>query len=249
MGTEQVTIRTADGECPAYVCRPDDGRPHPAVIFYTDGFGVRPTTVRMAERLAALGYVVLLPDLFYRVGPHEPLDAQAVFASGDVRGAIGHLLASTDTARAASDTAAFLDHLDGRDDVLGTAVGTTGYCMGGGISLTVAGTYPERVVAAASFHGAGLVTDSPLSPHRAVPAITGTVYVAGADHDAGYPPAMAAALDEALTDAGVTHRCEIYADARHGFTMDDLPVFDEAAAQRHWGELEALFAAALPAAD
>ncbi len=183
MGTDRVTIRTPAGECPAFVCTPDDGRPAPGVIFYTDGFGVRPTTVAMAERLAALGYVVLLPNLFYRVGPYEPLDPAAVFASGDVRGAIGHLLASTDTARAAADTAAFLDYLASRDDVVGSTVGTTGYCMGGGISLAVAGTYPDRVAAAASFHGAGLVNDTerartcwfpPLRPGCTSPAPTTT---------------------------------------------------------------------------
>lgn len=246
MGVEQVAISTGEGECPTYVCTPEGGGPAPAVIFYMDGLGMRPTLVAMAERLAGLGYVVLLPDLFWRAGPYEPLDPREVFASDDFRSAVGHLFSSTDTRRAAADTAAFLAYLDTRDDVAGTRIGTTGYCMGGGISLTAAGTYPDRVAAAASFHGGNLVTDSELSPHRHIPQISGYVYVAGADHDNGYPPEMAEQLDRLLTDAGVEHRCEIYPDALHGFTMADFPVYDEDAAERHWRELQALFAAHLP---
>lgn len=245
MSVEHVSIRTDDGECPAVVCTPGPDGSAPAVILYMDGLGMRPPLVTMAERLAALGYVVLMPDLFYRAGPYEPLDPAEVFATGNVRAAIGHLLSATDTARAAADTAAFLDYLDSRDDVAGTGIGTTGYCMGGGISLTVAGTYPDRVAAAASFHGGGLITDTELSPHRHVANIAGRVYIAGADHDSGYPPEMADELERLLTEAGVEHRCEIYSDALHGFTMTDFPVYDEQAAERHWRELEALFAAQL----
>jgi carboxymethylenebutenolidase len=245
MSVEHVAIPTDDGECPTYVCTPDDGAA-PAVIFYMDGLGMRPTLVDMGRRLASLGYVVLVPDMFYRVGRYDPLDPREVLASSEGRAAIGPLVASTDTRRAAADTAAFLGYLDSRTDVIGSKVGTTGYCMGGGISLTVAGTYPDRIAAAASFHGGRLVTDSELSPHHVIPRIEGYVYVAGADHDDSYPPEMAQRLDQALTDAGVEHRCEIYPDARHGFTMSDFPVYDQAAAERHWHELEATFAAHLP---
>ena len=120
--------------------------------------------------------------------------------------------------------------------------------MGGAISLTVAGRYPARVAASATFHSGNLVTESELSPHRFIPGITGSVYVAGADHDKGYPPEMAERLDQLLTEAGVDHRCEIYRDARHGFTMVDFPVYDRAAAERHWRELERLLGAHLPGA-
>lgn len=181
MGVEQVTVDTSDGACPAYVCTPEAGGPAPAVIFYMDGLGIRPTLVAMGQRLADLGYVVLVPDLFHRAGPYGPLDPHEVFAAGDVRAALGHLFGSTDTARAGADTAAFLDYLDSPDDV------------------------------------------------------------AGADQDDSYPPEMAARLEQLLTDAGVEHRCEIYAGARHGFTMPDFPVYDEAAAERHWQALADLF--------
>ncbi len=245
MSYEQVSIRTHDGECPAYVFVPSGSERHPAVIFYMDGLGIRPTILEMGQRLADYGYVVLTPDLFYRAGPYEALEPKKVFASGDVRGAIGHLFGSTDNRRAAEDTEAFLAYLEDRADVAGTKVGTTGYCMGGGISLTAAGTYPDRVAAAASFHGGNLATDADLSPHRLAPQMAGRVYVAGADNDDSYPPEMAARLEQALRDADVDHRCEIYPEALHGWTMADFPVFNEAAAERHWEELVALFAGTL----
>jgi carboxymethylenebutenolidase len=242
MSDEQVSISTQDGDCPAYVFTPSGSGRHPGVIFYMDGLGIRPTLFEMGQRLASHGYLVLVPDLFYRAGHYEPLDPKEVFASSDARAAIGHLFASTDNRRAGQDTEAFLAYLDSREDVVGAKVGTTGYCMGGAISLTAAGTYPDRIAAAASFHGGNLATDSELSPHRLAPAIAARVYVAGADQDNSYPPEMAARLDQALSEAGVDHRCEIYPGALHGWTMADFPVYNEAAAERHWDELVALFA-------
>lgn len=247
MAMEQVSIRTRDGECPGYVFTPSEGGRHPGVIFYMDGLGIRPTIFEMGQRLADYGYVVLVPDLFYRLGRYETLDPAKVFAPGDAMAVLGPMFASTDNRRAGEDTEAFLDYLASRQDVVGTKVGTTGYCMGGGMSLTAAGTYPDRVAAAASFHGGNLASDSELSPHLLAPQMTARVYVAGADHDDSYPPEMAARLDRALSDAGVDHRCETYPEARHGWTMADFPVYNEPAAERHWDELAALFAAALPA--
>jgi carboxymethylenebutenolidase len=241
MSYEQVPIRMHEGECPSYVFTPSQAGQHPAVIFYMDGLGIRPTIFEMGQRLAEQGYVVLVPDLFYRAGRYEPLEPDKVFASGDVRSAIGHLFASTDNRRAGEDTEAFLAYLDSRADVAGTKVGTTGYCMGGAMSLTAAGTYPDRIAAAASFHGGNLATDSDLSPHHLASRIAARVYVAGADHDNSYPPEMAARLERTLSEAGVDHRCEIYPEALHGWTMRDFPVYNAAAAERHWDELATLF--------
>src|SRR3989442_10763354 len=119
MGREQVEIRTQDGTCGTAVFKPDGAGRWPAVIFYMDGLGIRPVLYDMCDRIARDGYVVLLPDLFYRAGPYDPLDPQVVFGMGDFRKALGHLFASTDTQRAGQDTAAFLAHLDVRADVLG----------------------------------------------------------------------------------------------------------------------------------
>jgi len=241
----QVSIRTQDGECPTQVFTPTGGGPWPAVIFYMDGFGIRPVLYEMGQRLADGGYLVLLPDLFYRAGPYEPLQPKKIFAAGDVRAALADLFQSTDTRRATADTEAFLGWLSARNDVAGVRVGTTGYCMGGAISLSAAGTYPDRIAAAASFHGGDLATESAMSPHLLAPKMKARVYVAGADQDASYPPEMAARLEKALSDAGIEHRCEIYPGARHGWTMADFPIYDEAAAERHWRELFALFKGAL----
>ncbi len=244
MHHEQLSIHTRDGACPTHVFTPDGDGPWPAVIFYMDGLAIRPTLIDMAARLAGGGYVVLLPDLFYRLGSYEPLVPKDVFASG-FRAIVGPMMASTDNRRATEDTEAFLAYLDGRGDVAGEKVGTTGYCMGGGMALSVAGAYPDHIAAAASFHGGNLATDSPMSPHLRAPTMNAEVYVAGADEDDSYPPEMAEKLESALTAADVTHRCEIYPGAKHGWTMPDFPIYDEAAAERAWKELFALFARTL----
>jgi carboxymethylenebutenolidase len=245
MSHETLSVRTKDGDCPVYVFTPQGAGPWPAAIFFMDGLGIRPILFDMGQRLADAGYVVLLPDLYYRAGPYEPLDPKAVFASNDVRGAIGHLYSTTGNRKAAQDTEAFLALIDSRKDVSGKKIGTTGYCMGGGISLTVAGTYPDRIAAAASFHGGGLASDSEESPHLLAPKIKARVYVGGADQDGSYPLEMAEKLDKALTEAKVDHRCEIYEGALHGWTMADFPIYNEPAAERHWRELLALFKATL----
>jgi carboxymethylenebutenolidase len=245
MSREAVDIKTRDGRCPTSVFRPEGAGPWPAVLFCMDGLGIRPALYDMGERLARSGYVVLLPDLFYRAGPYAPLDAKVVLGSPDGRKALAPLLGSTNPQLAAQDAQAFFDYLDSRKDVAGKKIGTTGYCMGGAISLTIAGTFPQRVAAAASFHGGNLATDAPTSAHLLAPKIKAEVYVAGADKDASYPPEMEARLDKALTEAGVKHRCETYTGALHGWTMTDFPIYNEAAAERHWRELTALYARTL----
>src|SRR5271168_4117733 len=244
MSHETLSVRTHDGDCPVHVFTPKGSGLWPATIFYMDGLGIRPTLFDMGQRLADAGYVVLLPDLYYRAGPYEPLDPKVVFG-GDVRTAIGHLYPTTGNRKAAQDTEAFLALIDSRKDVSGKKIGTTGYCMGGGMSLTAAGTYPDRIAAAASFHGGNLATDAEDSPHLLAPKIKARVYVAGADQDNGYPPEMEVRLDKALTDAKVDHHCEIYQGALHGWTMADFPIYNEPAAEKHWRELIALFNAAL----
>ena len=246
MAREDLDIRTDDGVCRTSVFTPSQGEgPWPGAIFCMDGLGIRPTLFAMAQRLADAGYVVLLPDLFYRAGPYEPLDVKAVFGSGDVRAALGPLMGSTDNHRAARDAGAFLDYLEGRADVTGTKVGTTGYCMGGGISLTIGAKHADRIAAAASFHGGSLATASELSPHVLADQIQGRIYIGAADNDNSYPPSMAAQLLEALMAAHVDHRHDLYVGAVHGWTMSDFPIYDADAAERHWTELLALFASTL----
>ena len=240
MADEQVSIRTGDGECPALVLTPDGSGQWPAVIMYMDALGIRPAIRDMGARLAANGYVVLVPDLFYRFGPYEAMDPKAVFA-GDFRAIIGPMMSTTDNQKAAKDTGAFIAYLDTRDDVRRPKIGTVGFCMGGGMALTAAGTFPDRIAAAASFHGGNLATDAPTSPHLLAPRIKAEVYVAGADNDQSYPPEMAERLERALMDAGVRHRSEIYKGAAHGWMKPDFAVYDEDAAERGWAAMLDLF--------
>ena len=241
MPHQTVSIATNDGECRTHVFTPAGKGPWPAAIIYMDALAIRPTLLDMGQRLADHGFVVLLPDLFYRFGPYAPLVPRDVFASPDIRKVLGPMMSSTDAARATSDSEALIAYLDSRDDVAGTTIGVVGYCMGGGLALHVAAAFPDRVAAAASFHGGNLATDAETSPHRQAARIKARVYVAGADQDAHYPPEMAEALDAALTEAGVDHECVIYPGALHGWTMKDVPVYNEEAAERHWRALFALF--------
>ncbi|MES2533239.1 MAG: dienelactone hydrolase family protein [Pseudomonadota bacterium] len=240
MPTEHTTIRTRDGDCPAHVVSPNGDGPWPAVIFYGDAGGIRPAMLQMAERLADAGHVVLLPDLFYRHGPYGPLVPKEVF-KGDVMAILGPLMASTGTDKAAEDTGAFLAYLDTRTDIAGTKIGAVGFCMGGGLAIAAAATYPERFAGVASFHGGNLATDAPTSPHRLVPGLAAQVYIASADKDDSYPPSMAARLEDALTQAGVPYRAEMYAGALHGWMVPDFPVYDPVSADRGWEAMRALF--------
>jgi len=243
---ETVTIETRDGQCPAHVFTPEGAGPWPAVIFFMDGLGIRQTLFDMGQRLADGGYVVLLPDMFYRAGPYPEMNPMEILGGGgSFREKMGHLFSSIDNRKASQDTEAFLAYLDTRSDIAGKKVGATGYCMGGAMSLWAAGTYPDRIAAAASYHGGNLAFDGELSPHLLAPKMKARVYVAGADKDDSYPVEMEARLDKALNDAGVEHTCEIYPGALHGWTMKDFPIYDEAAGERHWQTLLDLYGATL----
>ena len=244
MSQEQVTLQAKDGSCQAYVLTPDGDGPWPAVIFYMDAFGIRPGMIQMATHVASQGYVVLLPDLFYRHGPYGPLDPKEVL-KGDFRAIVGPLMGSTDNHKAAEDTAAFIAYLDGRPDVAGQAIGTVGFCMGGGMALTAAAYYPDRVAAAASFHGGRLATDEPTSPHLLLGKVKAELYIAAADNDQSYPPQMAQRFEAALDAAGVRHKSELYEGKLHGWMKPDMPVYDAEAAERGWSELFALYSRTL----
>jgi carboxymethylenebutenolidase len=241
----KIEIRTKDGSCPSYVFRPTGVGPWPTVLVFMDGLGIRPAMLEVGERLATHGYFVLLPDLFYRSGPYEPMDPHSVFTDPEKRKVLMEkFFAFATQANIMSDTSAFIDHLAAEPDAKQGGIGTTGYCMGGLMSLTAAGTYPDRIVAAASYHGGRLATDDPASPHLLAPKIKARVYVAGAIEDASFPPEMKARLEEALTQGGVDHQVETY-QAKHGWVFRDTPVYDAAAAERHWRTLLALFDATL----
>jgi len=241
----KTDIKTRDGTCGSYVGRPTENGPWPAVLVFMDGLGIRPAMLEVGDRLAAHGYFVLLPDLYYRSGPYEPMDPHAVFSDPEKRKVLMEkFVAQATPASIMSDTRAFLDFMAAQPGVKPGGIGTTGYCMGGLMSLTAAGTYPDRIVAAASYHGGRLATDAPDSPHLLASKIKARVYVAGAIEDQSFPDDMKARLEAALTDAGVDHTIETY-QAKHGWVLRDIPVYDRAAAERHWQTMLALFESSL----
>ena len=207
---------------------------------YPDAGGTRQAVRDMATRLAALGYVVLVPDVYYRSGQWAPFDMANVFNDKAERQRLFSMIGSITPDAMASDGRAFFDYLAARPEVAGEQFGTTGYCMGGRTSLVVAGRVPERVAVAMSFHGGGLASDDPGSPHLLADSIRAAVYVGGAENDASFTPEQAETLDKALTDAGVVHTIEWY-PALHGFAVPDNAPYDEAAAERHWTAMRDFF--------
>lgn len=235
-----VQVPTSDGVADAYLAQPDgDGR-FPAVLIFMDAFGLRPRLAEMAERIASRGYLVLVPNLFYRAG-RAPLFDLSGLDDPERRAALfgqlmPHIRALTPEA-ITRDAAAYLDFLAARDDVAPGPVAMVGYCMGGTNALRAIEAYPDRIAALASFHAGRVVTDAPDSPHLGVGSITGEVYVAHADHDQSMTAEQIATLEKALEAAGVTYRSELYAGAHHGFTMADTAAYDEQATERHWTAL------------
>ncbi|MGH8294268.1 MAG: dienelactone hydrolase family protein [Steroidobacteraceae bacterium] len=237
----KIDIQTRDGLCRSYLYRPAGAGPWPAVLVYMDGLAIRPAMLQLGARLATHGYFVLLPDLFYRAGPYEPMDPKAVFADPQLRKVLMEkYFAVATSANIMSDTRAFLDYLAAQRDVRPGPIATTGYCMGGRLSLIAAGTYPGEIAAAASYHGGRLANDDPDSPHLLAPRMKARIYVAGAIEDQSFPDDMKVRLEKALTDAGIDHKIETY-PARHGWVFPDFPVYDAAAAERHWQTMLALF--------
>jgi carboxymethylenebutenolidase len=232
-----TTIPTPDGTCRTFIYHPQGSGPWPAVLMFMDGIGVRPALLEVAERLASYGYYVLLPDLFYRSGPYEPMNAKTIFTNPEERKVLMEKFMSLATpANIMSDTRLFLDFLEQQRDVRPGPIAVTGYCMGGRMALIAAGTYPDEIAACAAYHPGGLATDKPDSPHLLAPRMQAKVYVAGAVEDASFPEEQKERLDRALTDAGVDHLVETY-PAKHGWVFRDTLTYDPAASELHWESL------------
>jgi carboxymethylenebutenolidase len=235
-----VNIPTQDGSADAYLAHPDDNSAHPAVLFYMDAFGLRPQLKEMADRLAGAGYTVLVPNVLYRHGPAPVVELPDVIGA-DRRPALFEqlmpIIRELTPDLAMRDAGAYLSWLAACPQATDGPVGITGYCMGAGLALRTAGTYPERVAAAAGFHGARLATDAPDSPHLLADRVTAELYFGHADQDASLPPEQIERLDKAFTAAGVRHHTEVYTGAHHGYTMADTTVYDAKATERHWAAL------------
>lgn len=235
-----VDVNTADGVADAYLTRPDGDGEHPGVLLVIDAFGLRPRIEEMADRIAGQGYVVLAPNALYRAG-RAPVLPMPDFTDPDNRAgfmqSVRPLIEQLTLDGIARDGEAYLDFLS--NEASGP-VGITGYCMGARIGWRIAAAYPERVNALGGFHGGGLATDAPDSPHRSAGQLKAEVYFGHADQDASMNPEQIATLNDAMDQAGVRHRAEVYEGALHGYTMSDTAVYNEAACERHFDELFAL---------
>lgn len=209
----------------------------PIVLMFMDAFGPRPALERNAERLAAEGCRVLLPDLFYDQQPYVPLDPASVFSGGADRGRLGTLISGVTPAKIEADVEALIAFA-GKLDPQAPLV-AVGYCMGGRYALTAAALSP-RVALAASIHGSTLAPEGGEGVHTRVAGSGARIYVGVAGIDPTFDAAEAGRLATALREGGVDHAIETYAGAPHGFTMNDLPAYNEAAAERHLQRLSSL---------
>jgi len=247
MTPERVDLPTPDGALDCYIFEPARSGSWPAVVLYMDAFGVRADLDVMASRLADAGYVVAVPNLYHRSGAFPPFDPALGAARGHERDRFMGMIRSINGDLVMQDTAAVLAHLDSRPSVRKGPIGTVGYCMGGGYALRAAGVFPERVAAAASFHGGSLATDRTDSPHQLAARIRARIYVGVAGLDPGFTDEQRQRLDDALREAGVNYEIEIYEGAQHGFAVHNHRVYDRASSERHWQRLLGLFDAALHA--
>lgn len=238
-----IEVQAASGPAEAWVSTPDGSGTHPGVLLYMDAIGLRPRLHEMAERIASWGYVVLVPNVFYRDGtaaqtsPTEELDSDEA-RSAFFEGAMPRVNGLTpDQSR--PDTDAWLAALTERDDV-STPVGVVGYCMGVRLAIRAAGDHPELVAACAGFHGGGLVTDDPQSPHLSL-STAGAEFVFGhADNDGSMTPDNVRTLGAALDEASLTASNEVYTGAPHGYSMTDTAAYDHDATERSFSELRAV---------
>jgi carboxymethylenebutenolidase len=241
MPQQDVLIPTADGHAGGTLHVPDSGGPWPGVVVFPDAGGPRKVFRQMGDHLAGLGYVALVPDVYYRQGDYPPFDFATAFSDEQERARLFGFMGSLTNELIIADAGAYADFLLARPEVRGPAIGTTGYCMGGRMSMLAAGGIGAKIGAAASFHGGRIaVADDPASPHLAAGRMTATVYVAGAVEDRSFTPAQAELLERALTAAGVDHTVEFY-PAHHGFAVPDNDTYDPAASARHWEALRLLY--------
>jgi carboxymethylenebutenolidase len=240
----QVEISTADGQMNTFICHPERNGPHPAIIFLMDAPGIREELRDMVRRLGTVGYYVMLPNLYYRSGVEElgPFVGDAYASS---RQRYMALMRTIDIPLVMTDIDALLAFADGDAAAAAGPAGCVGYCMSGRYAINAALRHPMRVGAAASIYGVELVTDKPDSPHLALQRTGARLYFGCAETDHYAPQEMIDKLRAELARSGGNAEVEIYPGTQHGFAFPQRPVYDKAAAERHWERLFALFENAL----
>ena len=230
-----LQVATRDGEADSLFLTPAGAGPWPGVVYLTDVWGIRPDVTAMAWRLAAQGYAVLVPNIFYRT--HKvPFDPKLTGGERNMTVA-GPLLASMDAEKMARDGMSYVEYLLGREDVAKSRVAVVGYCFSGAMAVRTAAAAPDKVVAAASFHGGRLVTDQPDSPHTLIPSIKAELYFGHAIEDPSMTAQQIALLDAGLKGWGGTYQSEIYEGARHGWAVPGGESYNQPQSERHFEKL------------
>jgi len=241
----EVEIRTPDGTADAYCAHPAEGV-YPGVLMWPDIFGLRPAFRHMGRRLAEAGYSVLVVNPFYRTQRAPTAPENPDFNDKPTRAALMALMGSLSPDTVVTDAKAFTGWLDAQPSVdRKRRMGTMGYCMSGPYTLRTAAALPQRIGAGASFHGGGMVTDKPDSPHLLIPKVKAQFLVAIASNDDQRQPEQKTVLRAAFEKAGVPAEVEVYAGALHGWCPPDSRVYNDAQAEKAWSRMLALFKAAL----
>lgn len=237
LAERDVMITTPDGICDAYFVHPAKGK-HPAVLIWPDIRGLRPAFRQMAKRLAESGYAVLCVNPYYRMAKSPVVAPGESFQDPAIRARLLPLAQSLSPATNATDAVAFVQFLDAQPAVnRKRKIGTMGYCMGGPIVMRTAAAVPARIGAAASFHGGGLATDKPESPHLLIPKMKAGFLIAVAQNDDERFPQEKETLRTSFATAKLPAEIEVYQDALHGWCTIDSPVYNQSQAERAWGRL------------
>lgn len=244
MSKRSISMPTPDGPARGYLFAPEgsDGRGLPGILVFQDIWGPRPAIDKVCQTIADDGYLVLLPDLYFRQGEYGPFNAGTGQTDGG-REKVWAMRDATPAETTRKDTASFIAALEAAGAK--APFGTVGYCMGGSRALNAAIAYPQTFAAAASIHGGNLAADAPDSPHHDAAKIKATVYVGMAGEDKSFPPEQSARLDTALRTAGLDYMNENYVGAAHGWTMSDNGSHHPEATARHHRRLKTLFGEAL----
>ena len=241
----ELEIKTSDGTCDAYLVHPVKGR-HPAVLIWPDIFGLRPAFRQMGKRLAESGYTVLVINPFYRTQKAPTAPEHPDFNDPATRQSLMSLAGTLSPATALTDAGAFVAYLDNQPAVdKKRKMGTTGYCMGGPFVFRTAAAFPGRVAAAATFHGGGLATEKPESPHLLIPKMKAHFLIAIAENDDQREPEVKNILRESFAKAHLPAEIEVYAGTKHGWCPPDSAVYNADQAEKAWSRMMVLFKSAL----
>ena len=237
---QTVDIPTRHGATTTFIVHPERHSPHPVVLFFMDAPAIREELRDMARRIAAVGYYVMLPNMYYRAGVMEMADLPPLEPDA-ARARMFGFMNSLTIPLVMDDADALLDFADRDPAASHGPIGTLGYCMSGQYAINFAARWPERVAAAASIYGVRLVTDEADSPHLCAAKAHGELYFACAEHDQWAPLEMVETLDQSLKARNLNAEVELYAGVHHGFAFPQRPVYDKPAAERHWERLFALW--------